>query len=155
MAERPSTKAWRGSATRCIISEMLRRVCIVMLLVTAGTACKHNERAETTVLRRAAFDFPCQQSELTLAVLHAEGARYMASQIAAYGCEKRAIYVFYPDTNTWVLEGAVVSPAHLEPDEDIELGGDVAEHGPGHHEKETLDEETAVADPKPDVGAVP
>ncbi len=126
-----------------------------MLLVTAGTACKHNERAQTTVLRRAAFDFPCQQSELTLAVLEARGARYMATHIAAYGCGKRRSTSSTPDTNTWVLDGAVVSPAHLEPDEDIELGDDVVEHGPGHHEKETLDEETAVADPKSDVGAVP
>jgi len=134
---------------------MLTRLCIVMLLVAAGTACnRYNKRAQTTVLQRAAFDFPCPESELSLAVLQARGARYMASQIAAFGCEKRAIYVFDPDSNTWFLNGAV-SPAHLEPDEDVKLGGDVAEHVPGDHEKETLDEETAVADPKPDVGAVP
>ncbi len=82
-----------------------------MLLVTAATACnRHDERATTTVLRRAAFDFPCDESELTLAVLEARGARYMASHMAAYGCGKRAIYVFDPDSNTWVLDGAV-SPA--------------------------------------------
>ncbi len=91
---------------------MLTRLCIVAFLVTAGTACnRHNKRATTTVLERAAFDFPCAQSELSLAVLEARGARYMASHIAAYGCGKRAIYVFDPDINTWVLDGVVVSPA--------------------------------------------
>jgi hypothetical protein len=91
---------------------MLTRLCIVAFLVTAGTACnRHNERAQATVLQRAAFDFPCPESELSLAVLQARGARYMASQIAAFGCEKRAIYVFHPDSETWFLNGAVVSPA--------------------------------------------
>ena len=89
---------------------MLKRLCIVAFLVTVGTACQHNERAQTTVLRRAAFDFPCDESELRLAVLKARGARYMASHMAAFGCGKRAIYVFDPDGNTWVLDGAVVSP---------------------------------------------
>jgi hypothetical protein len=91
---------------------MLTRLFIVALLVTAGTtACnRHDKRATTTVLRRAAFDFPCPQSELSLAVLQARGARYMATHIAAYGCEKRAIYVFNPASETWVLDGAVVSP---------------------------------------------
>jgi len=94
---------------------MLTRLCIVMLLVTAGTACnRHNERAQTTVVQRAAFDFPCPESELTLAVLQARGARYMASQIAAFGCQKRAIYVFHPKSETWFLNGAVypASAAH-------------------------------------------
>ncbi len=90
---------------------MLTRLCIVAFLVTAGTACQHNERAQTTVLRRAAFDFPCHESELSLAVLEARGARYMTSHMAAFGCGKNAVYVFDPDINTWVLDGAVVSPA--------------------------------------------
>jgi len=42
-----------------------------------------------------------------------------------------------------------------EPHEHVELGGDVAEHLPGHHEIETVDEEAAIANPKPDVGALP
>ena len=82
-----------------------------MLLVTAGTVCnRHNERATTTVLQRAAFDFPCPESEVTLAVRQARGARYMATQHAAFGCEKRAIYIFNPASETWLLNGAV-SPA--------------------------------------------
>ncbi|MDH3622656.1 MAG: hypothetical protein OEQ49_02190 [Myxococcales bacterium] len=89
---------------------MLTRLCIVAFLVTAGTACnRHNKRATTTVLERAAFDFPCAQSELSLAVLEARGARYMATHIAAYGCGKRAIYVFNSNTNTWFLDGDVSS----------------------------------------------
>jgi len=52
------------------------------------------------------------QSELTLTVLDTEGVRDMASQIAVEGCGKKAVYVYYPDTDTWILDGAV-APASL------------------------------------------
>lgn len=32
----------------------------------------------------------------------------MASQIAVQGCGKRAVYTYYPDTDTWILNGAVL-----------------------------------------------
>ncbi len=83
------------------------RLAMAVLLVTAGTACKHNKRANTTVIHRAAFDFPCDPSRLSLTVLDTEGARKMASQIGVYGCEKKAVYVYYPDADTWLLDGAV------------------------------------------------
>jgi len=83
------------------------RLAMAAVLVTAGTACKHNKRANTTVMHRAAFDFPCDPSRLSLTVLDTEGARKMASQIGVYGCEKKAVYVYYPDSDTWVLDGAV------------------------------------------------
>jgi len=99
---------------------VLIRLAIAVLLVIAGTACKHNKRANTTVGHRAAFDFPCEQGELTLTVLDTEGARNMASQIGVHGCGKKAVYAYYPDSDTWLLDGAVSiapdgyqAPAHV------------------------------------------
>ncbi len=83
------------------------RLAIAALLVVSLGACKHNKRANTLVTQRASFDFPCHQSELTLTTLDTEGARKLASQIAVHGCEKKAVYVYSPDTNTWVLNGVV------------------------------------------------
>lgn len=40
-------------------------------------------------------------------MLDDEGARDMASQIAVEGCGKRAVYIYYPDTDTWILDGEV------------------------------------------------
>jgi hypothetical protein len=75
--------------------------------VLAATACKHNKRATTTVTRRAAFDLSCPKEELKLNVVDTEGARKMASQIAVRGCEQKAVYVYYPDSNTWIIDGIV------------------------------------------------
>jgi hypothetical protein len=75
--------------------------------VIAGTACKHNKRATTTVTRRAAFDLACPKEELKLNVVDTEGVRKMASQIAVRGCEQKAVYVYYPDSDTWVIDGIV------------------------------------------------
>jgi hypothetical protein len=86
---------------------MLIRLVIVALLVIAGTACKHNKRATTTVTRRAAFDLACPKEELKLNVVDTEGVRKMASQIAVRGCEQKAVYVYYPDSDTWVIDGIV------------------------------------------------
>jgi hypothetical protein len=86
---------------------------LLALLLVAATACKHNQRAQTTVRQRAAFDFPCPESGLTLKILDTEGARDLASQIAVQGCDKKAVYVYYPDTNTWILDG-VVSPVPID-----------------------------------------
>ena len=96
------------------------RLAIAVLLVIAGTACKHNKRANTTVTHRAAFDFPCEHGQLTLTVLDTEGARHMASQIGVHGCGKKAVYAYYPDSDTWLLDGVVSAapdgyhvPAHV------------------------------------------
>ncbi|MFA9472079.1 MAG: hypothetical protein ACERNK_16040 [Deltaproteobacteria bacterium] len=86
---------------------MLIRLAIVALLVIAGTACKHNKRANTTVTRRAAFDLSCPKEELKLNVIDTEGARKMASQMAVRGCGQKAVYVYYPDSDTWVIDGIV------------------------------------------------
>ena len=86
---------------------MLTRLVIVALLVIAGSACKHNKRANTTVVHRAAFDFPCEQSQLSLHVLDTEGVRKMASQIGVHGCGKKAVYAYYPDSDTWLLDGPI------------------------------------------------
>jgi hypothetical protein len=101
---------------------MHTRLILVALLLVTGAACKHNKRAQTTVRQRAAFDFPCSESQLTLKVLDTEGARDMASQIAVHGCGKKAVYMYYPDTGTWILDGVVSSESN-EPevrDESIE-----------------------------------
>jgi hypothetical protein len=94
----------------CISQPMRTRLILVAVVLASGAACKHNSRAQTTVRQRAAFDFPCPQNELTLTVLDTEGARDMASQIAVNGCDKKAVYMYYPDTGTWILDG-VVAPA--------------------------------------------
>ena len=100
-------KRWHISEPRCITSSMLIRLVIVALLVIAGTACKHNKRANTTVSHRAAYDFPCDPSALTLTVLDTEGARKMASQIGVHGCGMKAVYAYYPDSDTWLIDGAI------------------------------------------------
>ncbi len=76
----------------------------------------HNKRSERTVLDRASFDFHCPKEQIELIVLDEEGARNLASQIAAHGCEKKAVYIFYPDTDTWVLNGSIAhAPAEHDP----------------------------------------
>jgi hypothetical protein len=86
---------------------VLIRLAIAALLVFAATACKHNKRANTTVSHRAAYDFPCDPSALTLTVLDTEGVRKMASQIGVHGCGMKAVYAYYPDSDTWLLDGAI------------------------------------------------
>ena len=104
---RNSKNGWRGSAREGITSAVSGRLLIIALFLLTATACKHNKRASTTVGHRAAFDFPCEQSELTLTVLDTEGARHMASQIGVHGCGKKAVYAYYPDSDTWLLDGVV------------------------------------------------
>ena len=110
-------KRWHISEPRCITSSMLIRLVIVALLVIAGTACKHNKRANTTVIRRAAFDLSCPKEELKLNVVDTEGARKMATQLAVRGCEQKAVYVYYPDSDTWIIDGIVtpLAPAYEVP----------------------------------------
>ncbi|MGB5349964.1 MAG: hypothetical protein WBN10_10210 [Polyangiales bacterium] len=100
-------KLWRAFAPRGITSGVLIRLALAALLVTAGTACKHNKKATTTVTRRAGFDLACPTEELKLNVVDTEGARKMASQIAVRGCEQKAVYVYYPDSDTWTIDGIV------------------------------------------------
>ena len=102
-------KAWRIFEPRCINSAVWIRLVMAALLVVSATACKHNKRANTTVTRRAAFDLSCPKEELKLNVVDTEGARKMASQIAVRGCEQKAVYVYYPDSNTWIIDGAVTA----------------------------------------------
>ncbi len=100
---------WRIFEPRCIQVDVLIRLILAAALVFAATACKHNKRATTTVTRRAAFDLSCPKEELKLNVVDTEGARKMASQIAVRGCEQKAVYVYYPDSDTWILDGAVTA----------------------------------------------
>jgi len=92
---------------------VLSRLALIILVVLAGAACKHNKNATTTVTRRAAFDLACPKEELKLNVVDTEGARKMATQIAVRGCEQKAVYVYYPNADTWVIDGAVTA---LSPD---------------------------------------
>jgi len=100
-------KLWRTFAPRGITSGVLLRLALAALLVTAGTACKHNKKATTTVTRRAAFDLACPKEDLKLNVVDTEGARKMATQIAVRGCEQKAVYAYYPDSDTWIIDGIV------------------------------------------------
>ena len=117
---RHAKNGWRSLARGGITPAVSGRVLIIALFLLAATACKHNKHANTTVGHRAAFDFPCEQSKLTLTVLDTEGARHMASQIGVHGCGKKAVYAYYPDSDTWLLDGAVSAapdgyhvPAHI------------------------------------------
>jgi hypothetical protein len=100
-------KSWRIFKPQGINRPVVNRLVLVALLVTAGAACKHNKRANTTVAHRAAFDFPCEQGQLTLTVLDTEGVRKMASQVGVHGCSKKAVYAYYPDSDTWLLDGPI------------------------------------------------
>lgn len=71
------------------------------------------------------FDFSCPENELTLRVVDTEGPRKMASQIAVYGCGQKAVYVYFPDTDTWILDGAVSAmPADFEVPPNVTKGKD-------------------------------
>lgn len=98
---------WHPAGGRFITSTVLLRLAILSLLLLAAVACKHNRRANTTVRERAAFDLICEPNELQLGVIDTEGARKLVNQIAVYGCDKKAVYVYYPDTDTWVIDGAI------------------------------------------------
>jgi len=100
---------WHIFEPRCIKADVLIRLILAAALVFAATACKHNKRATTTVTRRAAFDLGCPKEELKLNVVDTEGARKMASQIAVRGCKQKAVYVYYPDSDTWIIDGAVTA----------------------------------------------
>jgi len=98
---------WHPAGGRFITDAVLLRLSIVGLLVISAVACKHNKRANTTVRERAAFDLLCEPNELKLGVIDTEGARKLVSQIAVYGCDKKAVYVYYPDADTWVIDGPI------------------------------------------------
>ena len=86
---------------------MLTRLLLLALLITAGAACKHNKKANTTVRGRASFEFACPKEELTLRVGDTQGARKLASMIGVYGCGQKAVYVYAPDIDTWVIDGQI------------------------------------------------
>lgn len=98
---------WHLVGAHAITRSVVLRLAIVVLLLVAATACKHNKRANTTVRERAAFDLLCEPNELELGIVDTEGARNLATQIAVYGCDKKAVYVYYPDADTWVINGQV------------------------------------------------
>ena len=108
------------------------RFMLAALLVVAATACKHNKKANTTVTRRATFDLSCPKEELQLNVVDTEGARKLASQIAVRGCGQKAVYVYYPDSNTWVIDGVVTPLA-----EDYEVPPPVAKGKGKRGDKQT------------------
>jgi hypothetical protein len=101
---------------------MLTRLVLVALLITAGAACKHNKKANTTVRDRASFEFACPKDELTLRVGDTQGARKQATMIGAYGCGQKAVYVYAPDIDTWVIDGQITPMP-----EDFEVGESTTE----------------------------
>ena len=110
---------WHAAGGRFITPAVLLRLAILSLLVVSAVACKHNKRANTTVRERAAFDLLCDPNDLRLGVIDTEGARKLVSQIAVYGCDKKAVYVYYPDADTWVIDGAITEvPADFKLKED-------------------------------------
>ncbi len=100
---------------RRIKTVMVRRFAFVLLCATVVVGCGHNKRSRRTVLERASFDFPCAKDDIELFVLDQEGARNLYSQIGVQGCEKRAVYVFSADIDTWVLNGVVLPSSADDP----------------------------------------
>ena len=101
------------------------RLALVAALLVFTAACKHNKHANTTVQNRAMFDFACPKDQLTLRVADVQGARKLATQIAAYGCGKKAVYVYAPNTNTWILNGPVSEiPADFDLEQNVSDGTD-------------------------------
>ena len=121
-------KVWRTFVPRCITSGVLIRLALAALLVTAGTACKHNKKASTTVTRRAAFDLDCPKEELKLNVVDTEGVRKMATQIAVRGCEQKAVYAYYPDSDTWTIDG-IVTPLKSDYEVPPPIGKGIGKRG--------------------------
>ena len=83
-----------------------------MVLVSAVVAalcvaCGHDKRAMNTITSRASFDLSCPEDELELKVLATEGARKLASQIGVTGCGKKAVYIYFASSDTWIADSAI------------------------------------------------
>lgn len=76
-------------------------------------ACSHNKRATKTVTSRASFELSCPEEELQLTVLAADGPRELAKQIGVEGCGRKAVYVYFASTDTWIANAAV-TPAMVQ-----------------------------------------
>jgi hypothetical protein len=122
---------------------ILGRLALVSLLLVAAGACKHNKKANTTVRARASFEFPCPKDELTLRVGDTQGARKLASMIGAYGCGKKAVYVYAPDIDTWVIDGAI-----SEMPDDFEVPANVTKG----KEKKRVDKQSSKAEKRGKMG---
>lgn len=70
-------------------------------------SCGHDKRAMKTVTSRASFDLSCPEEELELTVLSTEGPRKLANQIGVTGCDKKAVYVYFSSTDSWVADSAI------------------------------------------------
>ena len=123
---------------------ILGRLALVTFLLVAAVACKHNKKANTTVRGRASFEFPCPKDELTLRVGDTQGARKLASMIGAYGCGKKAVYVYAPDIDTWVIDGAISEmPDGFEVPANVTKGKD----------KKRIDKQSSKAEKRGKMGA--
>jgi hypothetical protein len=76
--------------------------------------CSHDKRAMKTVTTRASFEMSCPEDELELTVLATEGARNLATQIGATGCDKKAVYVYLRASDTWVANTAITPEIEAE-----------------------------------------
>jgi hypothetical protein len=92
-------------------------VTIVMAALCIG--CGHDKRAMKTVTSRASFDLSCPAEELELRVLSTEGARKVANQIGVTGCGKKAVYVYFSSSDTWIADAAI-TPAMTAQEEAYE-----------------------------------
>ena len=69
-----------------------------------------------TVTSRASFDLSCPAEELELTVLSTEGARKLANQIGVTGCGRKAVYVYFSSSDTWIADSAI-TPAMTQQEE--------------------------------------
>jgi hypothetical protein len=89
---------WRGSVSLVLVSAVVAALCV---------ACGHDKRAMKTITSRASFDLTCPEDELELKVLATEGARKLASQIGVTGCGKKAVYIYFASSDTWIADSAI------------------------------------------------
>ena len=84
-----------------------RTVLVTAVMAVIYIGCGHDKRAMKTVTSRASFDFGCPADELELRVLSTEGARKVANQIGVTGCGKKAVYVYFSSSDTWIADSAI------------------------------------------------
>jgi hypothetical protein len=62
------------------------------------------EKLAKAVKNRASFEMQCPKEQLQLVVLNVfSGNNRYANQVGISGCEKRAVYLREPYTDTWVM----------------------------------------------------
>ena len=84
-----------------------RTLLAAALMAALCVSCSHDKHAMKTVTSRASFDLSCPEDELELSVLSTTGARKLANQIGVTGCGKKAVYVYFSSTDSWIADSEI------------------------------------------------